>query len=87
MKLSSPGFIWAWVLCPAESVGVEEDRFFAYRRCVLQEGLCHHGEDFQEELIRLCSIRDYRRKQIKLQTVLQLQKTTTTLKEMQATVS
>lgn len=37
-------------------------------------------------MIRLCTIRDYRRKWIKPQTILQLQETkpTTTLKEMQA---
>lgn len=53
---------------------------------MLGERLCHQGKEFQEEVIRLCSIRDYRRKWIKPQAILQLQETkpTTTLKEMQA---
>lgn len=63
-----------------------EGGFFACRRFVLGEGLCHQGKEFQEDIIRLCSIRHYRRKWIKLQTILQLLETkpTTTLKEMQA---
>lgn len=38
---------------------------YVYRRCVLGEGLYHHGKELKKEIIRLCNIRDYKRKRIK----------------------
>lgn len=85
MKLSRPGVTWAWILGPAESVGMGEDGFIACKRCILREGLCHQDKEFWEEIIRLSGIRDYRRKWIKPQAILQIKETkpATALKEMQ----
>ena len=45
-------------LGPLVEAGAAGDGLLACRRCVLIEDLCHQVKELQEEVSRLCSIRD-----------------------------